>query len=139
MSARLNSPTSLDKAVSERIRMVRIQRGMTLKEVADQLGIEFQQLHKYESGLVRVSAGMLIWLADVLDCQIDDLVPPEFQGETKLGENARLDLLKQDIVKLVMNCKSERVLMAYKTLLSRPNNQQEDDTACEPEKSSSGH
>ena len=118
MSALSNVPTDLDQSVSKRIRSVRTQRGLTLKAVADQLGIMFQQLHKYESGLARVSAGTLIRLSEILNCNISDLVPPEFKNDAGLEEEVRVDLLKQDVLKLIMDCKSEQTLMALKTLLA---------------------
>ena len=117
MSALSNVPTDLDQLVSRRIRSLRTQRGLTLKSVADELGIVFQQLHKYESGLAKVSIGILIRLAEILDCQISDLVPPEFKNDVELEQEVRVDLLKQDVQNLISECESEQVLMALKTLL----------------------
>ena len=117
MSALSNVPTDLDQSVSKRIRSVRTRRGMTLKSVADELGIVLQQLHKYESGLSKVSVGTLIRLSEIFDCQISDLVPPEFKNGAALEQEVRVDLLKQDVLNLISECDSEQVLMALKTLL----------------------
>ena len=117
MSALSNVPTDLDQLVSKRIRAVRTKRGLPLKTVADELGIVFQQLHKYESGLAKVSIGTLIQLAEIFDCQISDLVPPEFKNDAALEQEVRVDLLKQDVLNLILEFESDQVLIALKTLL----------------------
>mgnify|MGYP002399828645 CR=1 FL=1 len=63
---------SLDAMIGRRIRVLRALRGLTLAEVASQLGVSSQQLQKYETGVNRVSAGRLYELAELLDCQITD-------------------------------------------------------------------
>ena len=117
MATRSNAPTDLDQLVSKRIRMIRMQRGMTLKDVASELGIVFQQLHKYEAGLLRVSAGMLASLARIFNCDVADLFPPELKVDQSLDPDVRIDLLKQDVVNLVLESGSETTLLALKTLL----------------------
>ena len=117
MSTRSNGPADLDQHVSDRIRAIRTQRGLSLKDVADKVGLVFQQYHKYETGLLRVSAGLLISLADALDCAVADFIPPELRGEKTTDLGLRLDILKQDIMSLVRETQSENTLLALKTLL----------------------
>ena len=119
MSTRPNGPTDLDQEVSNRIRTIRMQRGLSLKEVADKVGLVFQQYHKFETGLLRVSAGLLIALADALNCEVADFIPPELRGEKTLDLNLRLDMLKHEIVDLVRETQSEETLLALKTLLAK--------------------
>lgn len=92
---------------------------MTLQHVAEKLDMVFQQLHKYEAGLVRVSAGMLISLAEIFECEVADLIPPLLRGVKPLDVDARLDILKKEIVNLVLASNSESTLIALKTLLER--------------------
>jgi transcriptional regulator with XRE-family HTH domain len=59
-------PDSLDIAVGQRIRIERLSRRMSQTELADRIGVSFQQVQKYEKGLNRVGAGRLTRIADVL-------------------------------------------------------------------------
>ena len=45
------SPTEIDKLVGTNVRRVRLERGLTLSDLGEQLGISHQQLQKYETGM----------------------------------------------------------------------------------------
>src|SRR5262245_10936906 len=55
-----------DQLVARNIRYQRIQRGMSQEAVADELGLTFQQLQKYEKGVNRISIGRLVRIARIL-------------------------------------------------------------------------
>ncbi len=59
-------PDALDIAVGQRIRIERLSRRMSQTELADRIGVSFQQVQKYEKGLNRVGAGRLTRIAEVL-------------------------------------------------------------------------
>lgn len=67
------SPDTIDIAVGERLRLFRINRGLTLEQLADALGVTYQQLRKYEVGQSRLSAGRIWHLARVLNIREQDL------------------------------------------------------------------
>jgi transcriptional regulator with XRE-family HTH domain len=69
MSAR--APNSIDKSVGTRVRMLRIQKGMSQERLAEELGVTFQQLQKYEKGVNRISAGLLHRLTLVFKCSVE--------------------------------------------------------------------
>ncbi|KJS38591.1 MAG: hypothetical protein VR74_05235 [Hyphomonas sp. BRH_c22] len=46
---------------------------MTLAELAAALGLSHQQLQKYETGTNRVSAGMVLKIAEALNLTLDEL------------------------------------------------------------------
>ena len=56
-------PSATDVIVGQRIRTFRKAAGMSQTELADQVGITFQQLQKYEKGTNRVAAGRLPHIA----------------------------------------------------------------------------
>lgn len=112
-----SAPTSLDVQVSERIKSVRVLNGLSQGAVAERLGIVHQQYHKYEAGVVRPSAGFLIKIAEVFDCAVEQLFPPELRGENKIDLETRIDVLKQELVSLIMDTRSEDKLIALRTLL----------------------
>jgi transcriptional regulator with XRE-family HTH domain len=73
----------IDRRVARRIRERRLRIGMTQQKLAEIIGVAFQQAHKYEHGLSRVSAGRLFHIATALEAPIsyffveDGAVSPE--------------------------------------------------------------
>src|ERR1700720_3252708 len=64
---RCTGPTQdVDRHVGARIRERRIMLGLTQQQLADLIGVTYQQAHKYERGINRVSAGRLFEVAQVL-------------------------------------------------------------------------
>ena len=63
MSAR--SPNQTDVYIGKRIKMQRLARGLSQTNVANRLGITFQQIQKYERGVNRVGAGRLQEIANL--------------------------------------------------------------------------
>ncbi|MFC2969694.1 helix-turn-helix domain-containing protein [Acidimangrovimonas pyrenivorans] len=60
----------VDAHVGKRIRHRRWMVGMTQQQLADKVGIKFQQIQKYETGMNRVSASRLWDIADALSVPI---------------------------------------------------------------------
>lgn len=60
----------VDVHVGKRIRHRRWLVGMTQQQLAEQVGIKFQQIQKYETGANRVSASRLWDIADALDVPV---------------------------------------------------------------------
>ncbi len=77
------------KTFGVRLKNLRKQKRWAQKEVAAKVGIRFQQLNKYESGLNLPPAEMLIKLADALATTVDFLLTGNPAEEIPLS-NARL-------------------------------------------------
>jgi transcriptional regulator with XRE-family HTH domain len=60
------STAAIDQHVGARIRERRIMLGLTQQQLAELIGVTYQQAHKYERGVNRVSAGRLFQIAKVL-------------------------------------------------------------------------
>ena len=59
-------PDSVDRLVGRNIRIQRLAKGLSQTELANALGVTFQQVQKYEKGVNRVGAGRLAKIADTL-------------------------------------------------------------------------
>lgn len=59
-----------NKHIGARIRIARVERGLSQSELGRMLGLSFQQIQKYERGTNRISAGKLVHLATVLDMEV---------------------------------------------------------------------
>jgi transcriptional regulator with XRE-family HTH domain len=62
----MNRANDTDKHVGTRIRERRIMLGLSQQQMADLIGVTYQQAHKYERGINRISAGRLFEIAQVL-------------------------------------------------------------------------
>jgi transcriptional regulator with XRE-family HTH domain len=95
------SAVPVDMHVGRRVKARRMLLGMTQEELADQLGVTFQQVQKYEKGVNRVSASRLLQLSTVLRVPVQyffDERPAEevARGKRKKGDLERLS--PQDIM-----------------------------------------
>ena len=63
---RPKSPSPVDVAVGRNARLWRMARGLSQAQLAERLGVTFQQLQKYEVGANRIGTGRLVKLAAVL-------------------------------------------------------------------------
>jgi transcriptional regulator with XRE-family HTH domain len=61
----------IDRYVGARMRERRIMLGLTQQQLADLIGVTYQQAHKYERGINRVSAGRLFEVAQVLSVPVN--------------------------------------------------------------------
>ncbi len=59
-----------DRYVGARIRERRVMLGLSQQQLANMIGVTYQQAHKYERGLNRISAGRLYEIAQVLSVPI---------------------------------------------------------------------
>ncbi len=78
---------TIDLRVARRIRERRLHIGMTQLELAQVIGVAFQQAHKYERGISRVSAGRLYDIATALHVPIEYFFAGEEAGEPACWEN----------------------------------------------------
>lgn len=60
----------VDVHVGKRVRHRRWMVGMTQQQLADKVGIKFQQIQKYETGMNRISASRLWDISDALGVSI---------------------------------------------------------------------
>jgi transcriptional regulator with XRE-family HTH domain len=65
-----NRASSIDRHVGTRIRERRIMLGLSQQQMADMIGVTYQQAHKYERGINRISAGRLFEITRVLNVPI---------------------------------------------------------------------
>lgn len=62
----VNRANATDKHVGTRIRERRIMLGLSQQQMANMIGVTYQQAHKYERGINRISAGRLYEISQVL-------------------------------------------------------------------------
>lgn len=97
----------VDVHVGKRIRHRRWMVGMTQQQLGESVGIKFQQIQKYETGMNRVSASRLWDISSALEVpinfffegiedesvSIDDLMEPQSKGDL-LADKEALELVR---------------------------------------------
>ena len=70
ISVRKRRAGAEDVEIGRKIRALRLERGLSQSNLADGIGLTFQQVQKYEKGTNRVSAGRLQRIADMLNIPV---------------------------------------------------------------------
>lgn len=60
------TPHPVDLKVGQRIRLARMAKGVSQTDLAEAIGVTFQQVQKYEKGANRVSASRMVQIAGAL-------------------------------------------------------------------------
>jgi transcriptional regulator with XRE-family HTH domain len=90
-------PDLIDVEVGQRIRIQRLAAGLSQSELAERIGVTFQQVQKYEKGTNRVGAGRLTKIARVLDVPVGSFFDGRDQIEqvTQQGMESPLAAMAQ--------------------------------------------
>ncbi|MAK81516.1 MAG: transcriptional regulator [Phenylobacterium sp.] len=64
----------MDIALGAAVRIRRRTIGMSQEALAEQCGVSFQQIQKYENGANRISFSRLVQIARALRCRVTDLL-----------------------------------------------------------------
>ena len=105
------APTWVDEYVAQKMRARRLQLGLSQEDLANGLGITFQQVQKYEKGHNRMGAGRLHRVSQILDVPIQyffDDMPSEAPVKDDLTAMAKRPVLSSSEV--------ERVVAAYSAI-----------------------
>ena len=97
------SPDAQDLEVGRRVRTFRLQRGLSQEKLADQLGLTFQQVQKYEKGTNRIGAGRLQRIAEILGVTAADFFTSGKREKT----------VPSELFELLDTAASLRLLRAY--------------------------
>jgi transcriptional regulator with XRE-family HTH domain len=93
------SATSVDIWIGRRVKSRRLELGMSQEQLAELLGITFQQVQKYEKGVNRIAASRLFDIAAALEAStnyfFEELTPPparkkRMRSDVRVSESDRL-------------------------------------------------
>lgn len=105
----------IDKAVGLRIRTYRKALGMSQTELADLIGVRFQQVQKYENGSNRVAASRLWQIADALGVSVVALFEDVRQSRGEAADVAEL----LDLYNRLPSAQRAQALFHMRALLAR--------------------
>lgn len=67
------TPSAIDQRLGAQLRARRLGLGISQTELANKLGVTFQQVQKYENGMNRIPSGRMPVIAEMLGIRISDL------------------------------------------------------------------
>jgi transcriptional regulator with XRE-family HTH domain len=102
----------IDVQLGAKVRELRLDRGLSQAQVAEKIGLTFQQVQKYEHGANRISVSTLLRLCRALDVsapvliaelvgQLDTVETPPKPEESLSGSRSLLNL-KSEPVRVAM-------------------------------------
>lgn len=104
---RVHIPNPEDVALGAKVRVRRIEQRMSQTDLAQALGVTFQQVQKYEKGTNRIASSRLKTIAEVLDIEVNFFMESTSKNESNL-------------MALVMDKASQRMLVAFSKLKDGP-------------------
>ena len=116
----LAQANTVDTYVGQRIRDKRNERGMSQTEVANAIGVTFQQVQKYERGTNRVGASRLFDLSRILSVPIQYFFAGLNNQSTPIEkeDDNVIHLMKPDTVELVEAYYKVKNLQVRRQILS---------------------
>jgi len=85
------APDPMDIALGAAVRIRRRTIGLSQEALAEQCGVSFQQIQKYENGANRISFSRLVQIARALKCRVVDLM--DVLDTPEGAQNNDIDLL----------------------------------------------
>jgi transcriptional regulator with XRE-family HTH domain len=107
------SPNATDSEVGESIRAHRLIAGMSQTDLANKLGVSFQQVQKYEKGVNRVGAGRLPEIAEIFNVPISALFNDHAETSSGKGKTNSAP------VRLITDPNVLKLLTAYSDITDR--------------------
>ena len=105
----------VEKNIGRQIRMLRISEKISQKELAQKMGITYQQIQKYENGLNRISVTRLWQFCKIFE------ISPDYLFEGVLGKDKVSNGKNQLIPNTVATSQDVKLMLAFKKIDSTSN------------------
>ncbi|EYR83769.1 helix-turn-helix domain-containing protein [Shinella sp. DD12] len=137
-TAQIKAPNAIDTEVGRRIRQRRAILGLSQSKLADELGVTFQQVQKYEKGTNRVGSSMLQNIARFLNVPIsyffDDIAELEPRAENDTCETMADFVISAEGLSLnraFLSIKNDKVRRKFVAMVKALARQQDEDDPSE--------
>ena len=107
----------MEKEIGQKIRELRKTKGMSQMELAERIGLSFQQIQKYEKGINRISVPRLYQIAKALNVDIctffeedeEDKSTPIMEEEQGYMASPSLNKEEKELLSLFRNVNNKLV------------------------------
>jgi|GEM_PF-1030131 len=115
-----NLEEAVEAEIGERIRVRRAILGISQAELADRIGMSFQQVQKYERGANRIASSILVRVADALDCTPGELlISRKGKRRSPTAADREVDAMAARIKMLKSAAARKKILGAVAALLAQ--------------------
>jgi transcriptional regulator with XRE-family HTH domain len=113
-------PDSIDVEVGRRVRVERIARGLSQTELANKIGVTFQQVQKYESGANRISIGRLTRIGRLFGMDVTYLLGAGGHKEPATATDAKERAKSSEAMRMLGRIGAVRLLRAFVAIPAKP-------------------
>jgi len=113
----------VEKRIGEKIKEIRKKLGISQIELAERVGLSFQQIQKYEKGITKISVSRLYQIAKALNTDIRIFFEEEkksyhlMEKEQEYVPSPSLNEEEKDLVNLFRNIDNEKIKQGIMLLL----------------------
>jgi transcriptional regulator with XRE-family HTH domain len=107
----------IERHISQRIRQRRVVLCLTQDQLGERIGIRAQFIHKYETGAVRVHAGMLREVAEALEVKVAYFYEGLTESEGRAADELAIEPSERLLMDLLRSFTKIRSAKARETLL----------------------
>jgi len=120
MAAKIDprQPDSIDIEVGRLVRALRMSRCLSQTELANRVGVTFQQVQKYESGANRISMGRLTNIAKLFRVSVPYLLSGSKQAASKSRGKESTDYT--EALEMLGRIGAQRLLKAFAAVPAKP-------------------
>jgi transcriptional regulator with XRE-family HTH domain len=113
-------PDGVDVEVGRRVRVERMARGLSQTELANKIGVTFQQVQKYETGSNRISMGRLTRIGRVLGVDITYLLGANQRKTPPTAIDPREREKSSETMRMLGRIGALRMLRAFASIPTKP-------------------
>jgi len=113
---KMKTPNQTDLHVGARVRVRRMQLGVSQTGLGDRVGVTFQQIQKYEKGSNRISASRLYQISRILNVPVQyffDDVPDGDRHPTNSGNGGRERGATHEIIDFISSAEGLQLNKAF--------------------------
>jgi transcriptional regulator with XRE-family HTH domain len=92
---RAKQANTIDAHVGQRIRILRMNAGISQSALGSQLGVSFQQIQKYEQGKNRIGAGRAFEIAQIFQVPVAALYPDSQSSSAESPATRYADIMAE--------------------------------------------
>jgi transcriptional regulator with XRE-family HTH domain len=108
-----------DRLIGRRIRERRILIGLTQQDLANLIGVTYQQADKYEKGIDRISVSRLVQIADALRWTVAELLE-DIEKPPVVTPRMRLRMAAATLFAQLPDRKAEAIVGMMRALVDEP-------------------
>lgn len=103
--------------IGQKLKFIREKRGLTQKQIAEAIGVSFQQVQKYEMGLNRLPIEKLYALVQFYDVPFEFFFHDRGDDKESIFDFSKMDHLYSQIINMDDNIIKHRIYEVMKVLI----------------------